>query len=149
MDKRLRTGPLAATCAFGLVAAAPAGASGAPVNLRQDAEQAIGGIGVACTGIAGSKEDPRWQAYPLRIEFANDRREHLVGAQVRLSDASGDELMNVTCWGAWLLLKPPGQESYTLEATIIGEAAPARRATVRAPASGQTRIVLEFPGVDA
>jgi hypothetical protein len=132
-----------------LALATPVSASGAPASLGQDAETSIGGVGVACTGIGGSKEEPRWRAYPLRIEFANDLREHLIGAQVRVTDETGREVMNVTCWGAWLLLKPPGDGAYTIEATIIGESVPAQKATVRAPASGQARIVLEFPGVDA
>jgi len=148
MNKQLRTSWLAA-CAAGLVACSPTWGKGAPTSLPQDRENTIGGIGVACTGIAGSKDDPRWKAYPLRIEFANDLREHLIGAQVKVSDEAGTLLMNVTCWGAWLLLKPPGQVSYRIEATIIGESVPAQTATVSAPASGQTRIVLEFPGVDA
>jgi hypothetical protein len=119
-----------------------------PVKLRQDTENMIGGIGVACTGIAQSKKDPRWPSYPLRIEFANDLREHLIGAQVKVW-AEERQIMNVTCWGAWLLLNPPGKESYRIEATIIGGNVPAQNAAVQAPASGQTRIVLEFPGVDA
>ncbi|MDG2004380.1 MAG: hypothetical protein P8J20_13720 [Novosphingobium sp.] len=118
------------------------------VNLRQDSETMIGGLSVACTGIAGSKEDPRWPSYPLRLEFANDLREHLIGAQVKLWD-DDHQIMNVTCWAPWLLLKPPGGKSYRVEATIIGESAPAQCMTVKSPTSGQTRIVLEFPGVDA
>lgn len=131
------------------MAATPAEGIEPPVSLRQDAESTIGSIGVACTGIAGSKDDPRWLAYPLRIEFANDRREHLIGAQVTVSTMEHQQVMNVSCWGAWLLLKPPGQDSYRIEAKIIGETVPAQSTTVRAPANGQTRVVLEFPGVGA
>lgn len=134
--------------ATAVLPAAPVVADDAAVELRQDAEYVIGGIGVACTGIGGSKEYPKWKAFPLRIEFANDLREHLIGAELRVSDVAGEQLVNVSCWGAWLLLKPPGQESYKVEATMIGRGVPSRSATVRAPASGQTRIVLEFPGVD-
>jgi hypothetical protein len=145
---------MALTISLALIAATPAqndapGQNNSPpVRLQQDTETTIGGIGVACTGIAQSKKDPRWPSYPLRIEFANDLREHLVGAQVRVW-AEDRQIMNVTCWGAWLLLKPPGRESYRIEATIIGESGPAQTSTLQAPASGQTRIVLEFPGVDA
>jgi hypothetical protein len=132
-----------------LAGAAPASGADAPTKLRLDAETSIGGIGVACTGIGDSKEDPRWLAYPLRIEFANDLREHLVGAQVTVSTMEHQQLMNVTCWGSWLLLKPPGRDSYRIEGRIIGENVPPKGATVQAPANGQTRVVLEFPGVDA
>jgi len=135
--------------ALTLSGAAPAGSTTPPVKLQLDSETEIGDIGVACTGIGRSKEDPRWRAYPLRIEFANDLGEHLIGAEVAVSTMDGQQLIDVICWGPWLLLKPPGRASYRVEAKIIGETVAAQSATVQAPANGQARVVLEFHGVDA
>jgi len=116
--------------------------------LQLDAETMIGGIGVACTGIGESKHEARWNDYPLRIEFANDLREYLIGTKVTVSTMEQQPIMNVSCWGSWLLLKPPARDSYRVEARIIGETGPSQITTVQAPTSGQARIVLEFPGVD-
>jgi hypothetical protein len=145
-QQRLGFGPALGLC---LLAASPGAAQDAPMRLALDREETFSGIGVACTGIGESKQDPRWQAYPLRIEFANERREYLIGAQVKLHDEAGRQLMDIACWGAWLLLRPPGRDSYRIEATMIGDDAEPQSATIRAPADGQARIVLQFSGVEA
>jgi hypothetical protein len=110
-----------------------------------DGEAVIAGVGVACTGIGESKQEPRWQAYPVRVEFANADREYLIGATVKVANAKGAPLLTASCAGPWLLLKFPDRAAYRVEATIDGAAAAARSATVRAPASGQTRVVMTFP----
>lgn len=121
----------------------PVGAGAMAADLPIDAETTIAGIGVACTGIGESKQEPRWQAYPIRVEFANADHEYLIGATVKVADAKGAALLTASCSGPWLLLKFPDRAAYRIEATIAG-AAP-RSATVRAPGSGQARVVLTFP----
>lgn len=125
----------------GLAAALPASATEVPL----DSETTIAGIGVACSGIGESKTESRWQAYPVRIEFANADHEYLIGATVKVADARGAPLFTAGCSGPWLLLKFPDRASYRVEATIDGAAAAPRSATVRSPASGQARFVLTFP----
>jgi len=119
-----------------------------PLRLPMDSEQAIGGMSVACSGIGEAKSDPRWLEFPIRVEFANDKHEHLIGASVSISTARAEPVMEVSCMGAWLLLRPADQATYRLEARIIGETAPPQSRTIKTPAHGQTRVVITFPGVE-
>jgi hypothetical protein len=114
-----------------------------PVKMGWDSEMTIAGVGLACTGIGGTKDDPKWLAYPLRIEFANRAREYLINATVALSDDKGAKLFTVTCPGAWLLLKVPSPAPYRVDALVNGRAAPTT--TVKSPAKGQQRVILVFP----
>jgi len=141
---------LAALAALAAATPAPAQPSvpetiapGTPVTMGWDSEMTIAGVGLACTGIGGTKDDPKWLAYPLRIEFANRAREYLIDATVTLTDNKGAKLFTVTCPGAWLLLKLPSPAPYRVDALIKGQAAPTT--TVRSPAKGQTRVILVFP----
>jgi len=50
----------------------------------------IGGVDTVCTGIGEeAQKDPRWLAYPVRIEFSNGGAQYLSGAHVELTTASG------------------------------------------------------------
>lgn len=116
-----------------------------PVRVRLDEEQTIGDVGVACTGIGQTKNDPKWLAYPVRLEFADAQRAYLAGEDVTLSDAGGQPLLDVTCEGPWLLLKLAPGKSYKVEAKLTEKDTAPRSATVKAPAHGQARFVLTFP----
>jgi hypothetical protein len=110
--------------------------------IAMDTPVVINGIDTACTGIADSKEDPRWQAYPVRIEFSNGGSQYLAGAHVSLAQ-SGKVLAELDCQAPWVLFKvPPG--SYSVTATIAGSTAKPRTATFSPPKTGQKRIVLQF-----
>src|ERR1041384_6855772 len=77
----------------------------------------INGVDTACTGIADSKDDPRWQTYPVRIEFSNGGSQYLAGAHVSLAE-KGRVLAELDCQAPWVLFKlPPG--SYSVTATIL------------------------------
>lgn len=125
------------------VLAAGAAAQPAPQVLPLDEESVVGGVEVACTGIAESRLEARWTRYPLRVEFANPRREYLAGATVAVKDAKGRQMLSVSCNGPWVLLRLP-KGSYTVEAWMPGSAKP-RTARVSPPVSGQKRVVLQFP----
>jgi hypothetical protein len=131
----------AAPCLAQTPAAAPSPAT--PVKMGWDSEMTLAGVGTACTGIGQTKDDPKWLAYPLRIEFANRAREYLIDATVTLSDDKGAKLFTVTCPGAWLLLKLPSPAAYRVDALVSGRAAPTT--TVKSPAKGQQRVILVFP----
>jgi len=149
--RRYREEVLALTAWAALAGAAPspaqtpdaAASPGTPVTMGWDSEMTLAGVGLACTGIGQTKDDPKWLAYPLRIEFANRAREYLIDATVTLTDNKGAKLFTVTCPGAWLLLKLPSPAPYRVDALIKGQAAPTT--TVRSPAKGQTRVILVFP----
>ena len=117
-----------------------------PVQLQLDAETTIDGVGVACTGVGDAKDDPRWQAYPVRVEFANPQHEYLVGETVTLSGKAGAPMFSVTCGGPWLLLKFPDHASYRLDARMNDADTASQNRIVKAPAQGQERVVLTFPG---
>ena len=129
-----------------LFSASPTLSAETPVQLQLDAETTINGVGVACTGIGGSKNDPRWLAYPVRVEFANAQHEYLIGAVLTLSNTNGAPLFTVSCPGPLLMLKLPDHSSYHLDAHMSDADAPVLSRIVKAPAQGQIRVVLTFPG---
>lgn len=123
----------------------PARSAETPVQLQLDTETTLGGIGVACTGIGSSKDDPRWSAYPVRVEFANPEHEYIIGAIVTISDMKKAPIVTVSCPGPWLLLKLPDRSSYRLDAYLSDVSTPPQSRVVKAPAQGQIRVVLTFP----
>jgi len=116
-----------------------------PVTVPLDGETVISGVGVACTGIGQTKDDPKWHAYPVRLEFANAQHAYLSDEVVTLSDAAGHTIFSAACEGPWLLLKLPDAKAYRAEARLAGDAgAQPRSATIKAPKHGQARFVLTF-----
>jgi hypothetical protein len=104
-----------------------------PVSMR--AMEAV------CTGIgAASRTDPRWPAYPLRIELVGRAGEYLGQAEVTLSQ-NDEAIIGVQCGGPWLLIRmPPGTYDVT---AVVQNVSKTARATV--PATGQGRLVIRFP----
>jgi hypothetical protein len=138
---------LAALCTG--AAAAPSGAPPARYEfdlerMAVDREVAIGDVEVACTGIGDTRADPKWAAYPIRVEFSNARNEYMVDALVALLDAKGEAVLVVRCDSPWLLLKPP-PGTYSVYAELMDSAARMRSARFTVPAQGQKRVVLQFP----
>jgi len=146
--KALINSVASATGAFCLVAAGisfPANAAEPhPVRLPVDAPTTVNGVELACTGIGQTRADTRWEAYGVRLEFSNARNEYLTGGAVVVRDARGRELVNVDCDAPWILLKLP-KGAYRVEGRLLESAAKPRSAPFIAPASGQLRVVLQFP----
>ncbi len=124
--------------------AAPASDNSAMV---MDTPITTNGVETVCTGIGDSKDDPRWAAYPVRIEFSNGGAQYLSGAHVTLSGGHAS-LADFDCHGAWVLFKL-SHGSYTVTATMEGSSAKPRSATFQPPAKGQKRIILRFPDFQA
>lgn len=100
-------------------------------------------ITTVCTGIAQSKDDPRWEAYPVRIEFANAANQYIADVHVTLRQG-GNVLADLDCPGAWVLFQlPKGRYQITAERRDAPQAPPAS-ATFVPPANGQKRVVLVF-----
>jgi hypothetical protein len=114
-----------------------------PVDQGSD----VAGIPAACTGMGETRLDPKWSAYPVRVEFSNARAEYLTDAQIVLTDAKGKVLLKVSCDAPWVLLKPPAG-SYAVYGQLLESSAKSRSATFKVPAKGQTRVVLEFPDAE-
>lgn len=136
---------LKTTLASAAIALTLAGvATAEPTALAVDAETEVGGVPVACTGIGQTRLDPKWQAYGVRVEFSNALNEYLVGGAVSVRDRTGRTVLDVTCDAPWVLIKlPPG--AYVVEGRILGSQAKPRTAPFSPPATGQMRLVLQFP----
>jgi hypothetical protein len=116
----------------------------APARIPLDGEQAVGGVSIGCTGVGQSKDDPRWKAYPIRVEASNPGGDLLADIVVRLSDNGGAVLATVRCAGPWVMLKAaPGD--YKIEGWMPGSGAPHQVASVSPPTSGQKVVSLIFP----
>lgn len=104
----------------------------------------INGIDTVCTGIGDeAQHDPRWAAYPIRVEFSNGGAQYLSGAHVSLS-RDGKTLAALDCAGSWVLFRiPPG--SYKVDASLLNnQGGGVRSGEFSPPAHGQKRVVLQF-----
>ena len=123
----------------------PAAALADPVRVPLDQETTVGGVGVGCTGIGQTKNDPKWRGYPVKLEFADAQRALLANEVVTVSNESGAPMLEVVCEGPWVLLKLPAGRSYRVEARLTQSSAGVRSASVKAPAHGQATFLLTFP----
>lgn len=113
--------------------------------LPMDTPVTVDGVATVCTGIGeDAQNDPRWKAYPIRVEFSNGTAQYIAGARVTLADAHGKTLVSVDCSGSWVLFQlAPGK--YKVSASLLDHPnEPARSASFSPPANGQKRVVLEF-----
>ncbi len=140
---------LGALCATG-AAAAPRATTPPPSydieieRMAVDKDLVIDGVQLACTGIGDTRADPKWTAYPIRVEFSDAKNEYMTDAVVALVDAKGAEVLMARCDSPWLLLKPP-PGTYAVYAQLMDSAAKMRSAKFSVPAHGQKRVVLQFP----
>lgn len=109
-----------------------------------DTEDSINGVDVACTGVGETRLDPKWAAYPIRVEFSDAKNEYMTDAAVVLTTAKGKPLLVVTCEGPWVLLRP-ARGSYAVYAKLMDSDAKPRSSRFTVPARGQKRVVLQFP----
>jgi hypothetical protein len=135
---RLRT-TLLAVAALALAGAADAQTTRVPL----DHEVVIAGVPVGCTGIGQTKNDPKWQAYNVRVEFADTARGLLADETLTLSDGDAP-VLSVKCEGPWILLKLPVGHAFGVSGTVPHGGGP-QTATVKAPSHGQGVFVLTFP----
>ena len=140
---KLATAILASILAGGLWLFSPFARADQPMPM--DAPTTIGGVDTVCTGIGEeAQKDPRWLAYPVRIEFSNGGAQYLSGAHVELATAGGKPILNLDCQGAWVLFHL-GPGSYKVTATLMSQpGGGTASATFSPPHSGQKRVVLDF-----
>lgn len=113
--------------------------------VTMDSPISVNGVDTVCTGIGDqAQHDPRWAAYPIRIEFSNGGAQYLAGAHVALSTAAGKPLAALDCAGSWVLFKlAPGK--YRVDATLLyNQGGGTRSASFSPPPTGQKRVVLQF-----
>jgi len=116
---------------------APAGAQ----PLLLDVPTTVLGVDVACTGVSlDAREEPRWAAYTLRVEFAGEGGRYLGGETVTLRQ-DGKVLFSGSCDGSWLLFRLPAGR-YQVEAALDGQTA---TSSAIVPATGQACVILRYP----
>jgi hypothetical protein len=119
-----------------------AGAADAQTTrLPLDQETVVDGVKVGCTGIGQSKDDPKWQAYNVRVEFADTARGYLADETLTLY---GAHELTVKCEGPWILLQLPAGKTYTVSGTVPHVQTP-QALKITAPRQGQGVFVLTFP----
>lgn len=113
-------------------------------SLAMDSPVTVDGVDTVCTGIGSGQDDPRWKAYPIRVEFSNGGSQYLAGAHITLS-GGGKTMASFDCAGSWVLFRvAPG--SYKVSATLLyNQGGGTRSATFSPPASGQKRVEIQFP----
>jgi hypothetical protein len=131
--------------AAAFAALASAAMADPPTRVALDSETVVGGVGVGCTGIGQTKDDPKWLAYPVRVEFADAQRAYLANETLTLTDPKGEDVLTVSCEGPWILLKLPTGVPYKVEARLNERDTAPRTAVVKAPSHGQARFVITFP----
>ena len=108
----------------------------------------VSGIETVCTGIAQTRDDPRWTAYPVRIELSNTEAQLVADAHVVLAKPNGAKLAEFDCPASLVLFKlSPGR--YKVTATISPTPRGTASATFNAPSKGQKRVELVFTGNSA
>ena len=110
-------------------------------TLIEDMPKAIDGIETVCDGVTiANRNDARWRAYPLRLEFAGKGGQYLGGETVSVK---GNELdVSVQCKGPWVLMKlPAGSYHVTADVPDAGH----KEMNVRVPARGQSVVLFSFP----
>lgn len=135
--------PLVALAVLAL--AFPALAQDGPVRIPLDGERTIGGVAIACTGIGQEKSDPRWLAYPVRVEFSEPAGDYLADEALSVTDHAGRTLAKVACEGPWILLRPEAPGEYRFSGWVPGNPGGARGGAFHIPLKGQIRLVLRFP----
>lgn len=122
------------------------GAQGAVAEeLTADQPTNVDGIETVCTGTSlEARSDPRWNAYPLRLEFSSASGHYLGDETVTIT--GNGRSVDVSCAGPWILMKLP-EGNYKVEAEVAE--AGRKTITARVPATGQARVVVSFPNVSA
>jgi len=102
------------------------------------------GVDAVCTGVGSAKDDPRWDAYPVKVVFSNGAQEFVAGEHVTLS-RGGQTLVRMDCDGPWVLLRAPAGK-YTLSAMLAGHDGDSRSAdfTTAGPDAKQQRLDISF-----
>jgi hypothetical protein len=109
-----------------------------------DEEKTYKGVAYACAGVGDSKDDPKWKVYPLKLMFTAGSRAYVSQVEVSLQDASGAEVLKVSCDAPWLLAK---LKAGTYSVTARAEGGGTKTAKVTVGAAGQSELAIRFPSI--
>src|SRR5215471_1390998 len=110
-------------------------------NIALDQTMTVAGIETACTGVGlEARQDAKWRAYPMLIEFVGRDGQYLSDGTVTMSGNGHD--LSVHCQGPWVLMKlPAGDYKIGVDVAEGGH----KDLNAKAPASGQTRLTVRYP----
>ncbi|MEQ1753062.1 MAG: hypothetical protein ABL973_02895 [Micropepsaceae bacterium] len=134
----------AISAATAIILCTSAWSADSTTSLPSDQSVDVNGFELACTGIGDeAQNDPRWKAFPVRLEFAGGRAQYLADVKVTVTNAAGTELFKVQCDSPWLLAKlQPGK--YQVRGDFRGIQ---KTSNFMAPKKGQARIIVRYPEV--
>ena len=103
-----------------------------------------GGHRYACTGIAESKYDPRWNEFPLKIVAATVEGDYLGDIAVTVRDGNGTVQVATHCLAPWFLADlAPGR----YEVTVVARGQYEKTVNVTVGTS-QTQVVVHFEQIN-
>lgn len=140
----LRALLIAAGAAAALAMSGPALAQEAAETLPLDRTTTVQGVEAACSGLGKAQRDnPAWESFPVRVEFADPKAEYLADADIQVATAKGKPVLHVSCAAPWVLMRlPPG--GYRVSGRLLA-GGPERSAAFKVPRTGQVRVTLTFP----
>lgn len=124
------------------VAAISVSISGAGMAGVSDQVMTFDGVDYACTGIAESRDDPRWQRYPLKLVFAAADGNYIADVHVRVEDASGNVALEADCDSPWLLARLP---SGSYDVTATARSGHTEKARVQVTGGKQVEQTIRYP----
>ena len=113
--------------------------------MDMDKPVTMGPLTLACTGVGSAKDDPQWQAWPIRIVFSNGAAQFLSGAHVVIAQG-GQTVADVDCAAPWVLVKGPAG-NYHVTATMDQAGVKPASASFSIGGGGQKRVELQFPAL--
>src|SRR5215472_17955030 len=131
-------------CAVALVAGSTA-AQPEPQRLPLDQVTTIGGMDFACTGIGQEKKDPKWTAFPAKVESADLQGDLIADEVLSVANGKGEALATVKCEGPWILLRPTAPGVYHVKGWFTEGNAPPQSGIFSIP--GHAHLVMRFPAV--
>ena len=114
--------------------------------LPMDAPVTMGNVTAVCTGVGSAKDDPKFAAYPIRLEFSNGGAQFVANEHVKLMNNTGAVLAEFDCQGPWVLLQMP-KGLYSVTATQPDATHGPKTVKFEPPATGQRRIGIQFPSI--
>jgi hypothetical protein len=136
-----RAGALAATFVMMPLIAVQADEIAATPN---DSVASFAGNDYACTGIAESKYDPRWDAFPLKIVVATVEGDYLGDFRVTIADNAGEIVMDAHCLAPWLLVDLPAGH---YDAKVVARGTFEQNVGIDVGTS-QKQVTVHFEGID-
>ena len=111
-------------------------------SIPVDTPVAVSNTEVVCTGIGEEMEnDARWNAYPVKLQFAAASGHWLADEKLTVSQ-NGQTIANFKCMGPIVLMDLPAG-NYQLSADVPG--AGAKQISFSVPSRGQHEVTVQFP----